>query len=36
MGSTSPLLSVQLVARRPHRARCAPPWRQRFLTSSNL
>jgi len=24
-GSTSPLLSVQLVARRPHRARCAPP-----------
>src|SRR5207302_8638560 len=32
--STSALLSVPPVARRPHRAQCAPPRRQRFLTSS--
>ena len=34
MGSTSAVLSVPPVARRPHRAQCAPPRRQRFLTSS--
>ena len=33
-GSTSALLSVPPVARRPHRAQCAPPRRERFLTSS--